>query len=74
MERLKSILSWFGQGIEGVVDLFRKAPYIVFPLLGILWMMFRAIDAIFFNEYTDSYYFIMMGMLIVVLFNSENKK
>ena len=74
MSKLKSILKWFGEGAEGVMDLFRTAPYLVFPLLGVLWMLFRLVDAIAFGEYTDSYYFIMMGMTIVILFNSEKKK
>ena len=67
-----------GTGIEGIMDIFREAPYLILPILGVLWMIFRLIDVVFgFSNDYDTYEVLMMGMMITVLLNTEslrNKK
>jgi hypothetical protein len=78
MNKLKKALTWLGTGIEGIMDIFREAPYLILPILGVLWMIFRLIDVVFgFSNDYDTYEVLMMGMMITVLLNTEslrNKK
>lgn len=75
MDKLKSILTWLGTGIQGIFDILRDAPYLVLPLLGVLWMVFRFIDIVFgFSNDYNSYDVLMMGMMIIVLLNTEANK
>jgi len=78
MDKLKKALTWLGTGIEGIASILRESPFLILPILGVLWMIFRLIDTIFgFSNDHNTYEVLMMGMMITILLNTEslrNKK
>lgn len=78
MDKLKKALTWLGTGIEGIMDILRESPFLILPILGVLWMIFRLVDVMFgFSNDYNTYEVLMMGMVITILLNTEslrNKK
>ena len=78
MDKLKKALTWLGTGIEGIMDILRESPFLILPILGVLWMVFRLVDVMFgFSNDYNTYEVLMMGMVITILLNTEslrNKK
>lgn len=67
-------VKWIGEGVTGVGEILTKAPYLVLPIMAVLWMVFRLIDIVFgFSHDTSTYEILMMSMMIHVLLNTEKR-
>jgi len=65
---------WMAEGLTGMVDILRTAPYLLLPIMAVLWMIFRLIDVVFgFESSSSTYEILTMGMLIHILLNTEKR-
>jgi len=65
---------WFGEGVTGIAKILREAPYLLLPIMAVLWMIFRLIDVVFgFETNANTYEILTMGMLIHILLNTEKR-
>lgn len=68
------VAKWFAEGVTGIAKILREAPYLLLPVMAVLWMTFRLIDVVFgFETSTSTYEILTMGMLIHILLNTEKR-